>query len=161
MGTAPGSTVVTFRVEPNVKEELELNAMKKGLTLSSYLNEIVRQLQPFPKVIANGLREFSKNLGLSKENVLNYMVVDFLARYFVEERYMGESRVNPFYLIGPDRLCKSFEEVYVLLVKEYSEQLLSDPELARKHDKYIMEEQKLRPRKAKPKKSTAKNKISG
>ena len=64
---------------------------------------------------------------------------------------LGESRINPFYLVGPDKLCKSFEEVYVLLVKEYSEQLLSDPELARKHDQYVMREQKLKRRKGKPK----------
>lgn len=152
MATVPGSTVVTFRVESSVKGELESKALKKGLTLSSYLNEIVRQLQPFPKVIANGVREFSKDLGIPKEDVLNYMIVDFLARHFVEERYMGESRINPFYLVGPDKLCKSFEEVYVLLVKEYSEQLLSDPELAKRHDQYVMEEQKLKPRKGKPKK---------
>ena len=152
MATVPGSTVVTFRVESSVKGELESKALKKGLTLSSYLNEIVRQLQPFPKVIANGVREFSKDLGIPKEDVLNYMIVDFLARHFVEERYMGESRINPFYLVGPDKLCTSFEEVYVLLVKEYSEQLLLDPELAKRHDEYVMEEQKLKPRKGKPKK---------
>ena len=151
MATVPASTVVTFRVESSVKGELESKALRKGLTLSSYLNEIVRQLQPFPKVIANGVREFSKDLGIPKEDVLNYMIVDFLARHFVEERYMGESRINPFYLVGPDKLCKSFEEVYVLLVKEYSEQLLSDPELAKRHDQYVMEEQKLKPRKGKPK----------
>jgi len=156
MATPTGSTVVTFRVESGVKRELESKAQKKGLTLSSYLNEIVRQLQPFPKVIANGVREFSKDLGIPKEDVLNYMIVDFLARHFVEDRYLGESRVNPFYLVGPDKLCKSFEEVYVLLVKEYSEQLLSDPELAKRHDQYVMEEQKLKPRKGKPKKKRSK-----
>lgn len=137
----PETTTVSFRVSPEVKSQLTQQANSCKQSLSTHLqNLLAGQLEPVPQIVQNGIEQFSKITGIPKHDCLTYMIIDFLAKHYAEQSYLGESIINPFFYVGPGDFLRNFDDLYYALVDEYKSFILKNSDLKRKAEEYILQQ---------------------